>query len=179
MATPQSAAEGRHDEILERLLAYAEEAYEAKEDEIGADQMRMLERILMLRTIDGLWVEHLTAVDEMRQGIGLRAYGQTDPLVAYKREAHDMWGQLLANIRRQIAHSVYHVELTASDRKASAVPAGAPREKLPVAASTNVAGEPASAASASGGRKARKIGRNEKCPCGSGKKYKKCHGLAA
>ena len=83
-----------------------------REEEIGADNMRLLERLLMLQIIDRLWVEHLTAMDEMRQGIGLQAYGQTDPLVAYKREAHDMWEQLLENIRNTIAHAIYHVEIT-------------------------------------------------------------------
>ena len=74
--------------------------------------MRLLERLLMLQTIDRLWVEHLTAMDEMRQGIGLQAYGQQDPLVAYKREAHDMWEQLLGNIRHTIARAIYHVNLS-------------------------------------------------------------------
>jgi preprotein translocase subunit SecA len=181
-----------HDEVLERLIAHAERAYDTKEVEIGEDAMRTLERLLMLRTIDGLWVEHLTAMDEMRQGIGLRAYGQTDPLVAYKREAHDMWGQLLANIRRQVVHSIYHVELTrqapqpvrapiAEERRGEPVPVGAsagadggngargapqPRLQTVGAPRPVVAG------------KARKVGRNEPCPCGSGKKYKKCHGAA-
>ena len=74
--------------------------------------MRAIERLLMLRTIDSLWVEHLTAMDEMRQGIGLRAYGQTDPLVAYKREAHDMWSQLLEAIRHRVTRQVYHTVIT-------------------------------------------------------------------
>ncbi|MCH8900901.1 MAG: preprotein translocase subunit SecA [Chloroflexi bacterium] len=159
------------DEILERLLTAAEEAYERREVEIGPEQMRTLERLLMLRTIDGLWVEHLTATDEMRQGIGLRAYGQADPLVAYKREAHDMWGQLLVNIRHQVARAIYHVELSRRPPQRAPVTAGA-REPAAVAAGAG-GGRPA------GTGKARKIGRNQPCPCGSGKKYKKCHGMAA
>jgi preprotein translocase subunit SecA len=173
--------EMNHDQILERLLNFADEAYEAKEVEIGEEDMRTLERVLLLRTIDGLWVEHLTAMDEMRQGIGLRAYGQTDPLVAYKREAHDMWDQLLAGIRRQIAHSVFHVELTQRDRKAVAGQnAQETRGKVAVgaAAAAASAGSSVNARGAAPG-KGRKVGRNQPCPCGSGKKYKKCHGLAA
>ena len=176
-----------HDEVLERLKTHAEEAYERREVEIGPEAMRTLERLLMLRTIDSLWVEHLTAMDEMRQGIGLRAYAQTDPLVAYKREAHDMWGQLLANIRHQVTHSVYHVELSQRDRqpdqaaqkavenRAGAVPVGAGVQ----AGSANAlaGGQQTVIAGRSG--KAHKIGRNQPCPCGSGKKYKKCHGMAA
>ena len=83
-----------------------------REEQLGEENMRLLERLLIIQTIDRLWVEHLTAMDEMRQGIGLQAYGQQDPLVAYKREAHDMWGQLLENIRHNIARSIYHVGLS-------------------------------------------------------------------
>jgi preprotein translocase subunit SecA len=158
-------------------MAFAETEYERREGELGADNMRAIERMLMLRTIDSLWVEHLTAMDEMRQGIGLRAYGQTDPLVAYKREAHDMWSQLLENIRHQVTHSIYHVEITqqpapppppraapvlANAGNGGSAPAGTTEKRQPVAAG-----------------KAQKTGRNEPCPCGSGKKYKKCHGMAA
>jgi len=175
--TPHTLGDLSHDEILERLVAHAEEAYEAKEGELGPEAMRTLERVLMLRTIDSLWVEHLTAMDEMRQGIGLRAYGQSDPLVAYKKEAHDMWGQLLANISRQVVHSVYHVQLTARDRQPAA-PATA-NAKVPVGAIAGGGGQAPSPVEESPVGKGRKIGRNEKCPCGSGKKYKKCHGVAA
>jgi preprotein translocase subunit SecA len=125
-------------------------------------------------------------MDEMRQGIGLRAYGQADPLVAYKRESHDMWGQLLANIRRQVTHSVYHVEL--GRQKAQRTPAAVGgRQPQPAAgADEPVPAAVGAAGQASSGRdvrrpvvggKARKIGRNQPCPCGSGKKYKKCHGM--
>ena len=182
-------AELSQEEILEHLLTHAEEAYERRESELGADTMRAVERLLMLRTIDSLWVEHLTAMDEMRQGIGLRAYGQSDPLVAYKKEAHDMWGQLLANIQRQVTHSVYHVQLT--QQRPAPVRAPVVRENREAgAASGNGAPAPAAAVATAGGLRpatpqpvlagrARKVGRNEPCPCGSGKKYKKCHGLAA
>ncbi|MFQ5879490.1 MAG: preprotein translocase subunit SecA [Dehalococcoidia bacterium] len=154
------------EELLERLLAHTREKYEEKERIIAADNMRMLERLVMLGTIDRLWVEHLTAMDEMRQGIGLHAYGQRDPLVMYKREAHDMWEQLLANIRLGITRTIYHVNLTPQ-----AVPASAS------ARAAIGAGRGGSAAAVASG--ARKVGRNDPCPCGSGKKYKKCHGLAA
>ncbi|MCH8949607.1 MAG: SEC-C domain-containing protein [Chloroflexi bacterium] len=176
-----------HDEVLERLRTHAEEAYENREVEIGPEAMRTLERLLMLRTIDGLWVEHLTAMDEMRQGIGLRAYAQTDPLVAYKREAHDMWGQLLANIRHQVTHSIYHVELSQPERRQDQ-PAPMTAENRGGAVPVGAGVQAGSANAPAGGQqtvvagrtgKARKIGRNQPCPCGSGKKYKKCHGMAA
>jgi preprotein translocase subunit SecA len=178
-----------HDEIMEKMLAHVEEEYERREDEISSEAMRTLERLLMLRTIDSLWVEHLTAMDEMRQGIGLRAYGQADPLVAYKREAHDMWGQLLANIRRQVTHSIYHVELGRQKPQRTPAAAGGRQPQSaagagePVAAAAGAAANQQGAGRGAGrpavGGKARKIGRNEPCPCGSGKKYKKCHGMAA
>jgi preprotein translocase subunit SecA len=174
-------------EILETMLSYAEEAYEKKEEEIGSESMRMLERIVMLRTIDRLWVEHLTAMDEMRQGIGLRAYGQADPLVAYKKEARDMWDQLLENIRHHITHSIYQVELApraapAPARQPAAVAAAAAggdqaeTTEVPARATARAR---ARARRAAGAAATRKVGRNEPCPCGSGKKYKKCCGKAA
>jgi preprotein translocase subunit SecA len=176
------------EEIFEKVISAAEEEYERREGEMGAEIMRALERIVMLRVIDTLWVEHLTAMDEMRQGIGLAAYGQQDPLVAYKREAHDMWQQLLANIRRQITRSIYHVELAprvARAPVAAEAPAGeeAAADTAPVSQAAARRGRVAVAA---GGRAAarrpvgaHKVGRNDPCPCGSGKKYKKCCGGAA
>jgi len=174
---PQFLARRSRDEVLQALLSYAEEAYERKESEIGSHSMRTLERLVMLRTIDTLWVEHLTAMEEMRQGIGLHAYGQSDPRVVYKREARDMWDQLLSHIRHQITHSIYHVELAPSipapARQPAAVGAGRGAEAAAAGAGT--------AASSARDRRpvTRKVGRNDPCPCGSGKKYKKCHGMAA
>jgi len=176
------------EEIFEKVISAAEEEYERREGEMGAEIMRALERIVMLRVIDTLWVEHLTATDEMRQGIGLAAYGQQDPLVVYKREAHDMWQQLLANIRRQITHSIYHVELaprTARPPVAAEAPEGeeAAAEASPVSKAAARRGRVAVAAGGrAAGRRpigAHKVGRNDPCPCGSGKKYKKCCGGAA
>jgi preprotein translocase subunit SecA len=133
-------------------------------------------------------------MDEMRQGIGLQAYGQQDPLVAYKREAHDMWEQLLGNIRHTVSHAIYHVALqqnpvpapspaavrTNADEVASPVGAAA---AAPVAAQRgqlmreNRPGQ--AAAPAQKTATGQKIGRNDPCYCGSGKKYKRCHGVAA
>jgi preprotein translocase subunit SecA len=186
--TPESFEELDHDEVLDNLISYAEDAYDQRETELGEERMRSLERILLLKTIDSLWVEHLTAMDEMRQGIGLRGYAHIDPLVAYKNEAHDMWQQLLANIRRQLTHQVYHAELkqapapqpvpVASESRGAepdGTPAPSPVGVGAAAAAPNGSARPEPVAAG----KARKIGRNEPCPCGSGKKYKKCHGLAA
>jgi preprotein translocase subunit SecA len=165
------------DEIEEQLIDLAERRYEEKEQQQGAENLRVLERLVMLRTIDTLWVEHLTAMEEMRQGIGLWAYGQRDPLVAYKREAHDMWEQLLDNIRKTVVHTIYHVNLAPAAvpaRQPAAVGEGRPAPSMrPNRSESEMALAPAAVASG------RKVGRNDPCPCGSGRKYKKCHGRAA
>ncbi|MFQ5827465.1 MAG: SEC-C metal-binding domain-containing protein, partial [Dehalococcoidia bacterium] len=147
-------SEGRK-EMEKTLLQMAETLYEEREKELGAENMRMLERLVMLRTIDDLWVEHLTMMENMRHGIGLQAVGQRDPLIAYKTQGHGMFQGLLDNIRHDVAHTIYRVGIA---REPSPQPqAAAPAQKEKVAI---------------GG----KVGRNDPCPCGSGKKYKKCHG---
>jgi preprotein translocase subunit SecA len=169
--TPESLQGNSAAEIEAILLDAAEAAYELRESQLGEEGMRLLERLLVIQTIDRLWVEHLTAMDEMRQGIGLQAYGQQDPLVAYKREAHDMWGQLLETIRHNIARSIYHVGLATA---APAVPRAPEQQNLRENRQEEAA-LPAARSAATG----RKVGRNDPCPCGSGKKYKRCHGIAA
>jgi preprotein translocase subunit SecA len=175
------------EDLIDAVLTASEEEYARRETEMGEEAMRVLERLVMLRVIDHLWIEHLTAMDEMRQGIGLAAYGQQDPLVAYKREAHDMWDQLMENIRRQITHSIYHVQLATAPPPPpepvgvtagrGTAPDGAPAEdgatKAPVQAAPRHRTGMAAARRPVG---ARKVGRNDPCPCGSGKKYKKCCG---
>ena len=209
--THEALAAMSPDGILEAILQFATDAYEDKEEAHGPEIMRALERLVMLRTIDTLWVEHLTAMDEMRQGVGLAAYGQSDPLVVYKREAHDMWEQLKGNIRNRITRSIYHVEIAAPAQPAppptvtvasqpavaatgtdGAPPAtnGAPqplagdaRAQRAVASALGVKAPPRNLRTnqpvEGGGTTvvaAQKIGRNDPCHCGSGKKFKKCHG---
>ena len=174
-AVEEIAASASAQEIEALILDEAEAAYDERERQVGAENMRLLERLLLLQTIDRLWVEHLTAMDEMRQGIGLQAYGHQDPLVAYKREAHDMWEQLLANIRHTIARAIFHVNIAgpaAQQTRAPVPPAPAPGGSLRE-------NRPDQAAVPAARHNGRKIGRNDPCFCGSGKKYKKCHGLAA
>ncbi|MSQ61569.1 MAG: preprotein translocase subunit SecA [Dehalococcoidia bacterium] len=169
------------DEIAQSLHAYADERYEAREEEFGPEAMRQMERLIMLGTIDQLWTAHLTEMDEMRQGIGLRAYGQGDPLVHYKKEAHDMYGQLMENIRSYVARAVYHVSVITEPqparRAASPIPAAVGAGPRGRNIRTN-RDEPAPARAAGAARTAgaTKVGRNDPCPCGSGLKYKKCHG---
>ncbi|HUG16051.1 MAG TPA: preprotein translocase subunit SecA [Thermomicrobiales bacterium] len=151
------------EQIEELLYDDALKHYEAREREIGADLMRFVERTVMLSVIDQLWREHLTQMDDMRQGIGLQAYGQRDPLVAYKREGFSMFEALLTNIEYDTTHKIYFANVSRAPVQA------APRNLV-----TNHPEETGSATPQR--RKNKKIGRNEPCWCGSGKKFKLCHG---
>ena len=153
-------------EIKEQLYELAEQAYDAKEKELGPDLMRQAERFVMLNMADKLWVRHLTDLDNLREGIGLRAFAQQDPLVAYKKEAHEMFAGLMESIRHDVVYSIFTVQASARE------PARRPMQEVrPGAAGGDGRGrsQPAKAAP-------QKVGRNDPCPCGSGKKYKHCHG---
>ncbi|MEE8385776.1 MAG: SEC-C metal-binding domain-containing protein, partial [Dehalococcoidia bacterium] len=169
------------EDAVEEAQQLALQSYEQKEQELSSEKMRTLERLVLLGTIDRLWVYHLTALDEMRQGIGLAGYGGRDPLVEFKREAHDMWAQLTDHIRQNVVRRIFHVTLA---------PLAAPQPQTPPRTQKGSPGAPAmatSGATASGSAVAvdaragtatvhSKVGRNDPCPCGSGKKYKKCCG---
>ncbi len=134
-------------QIVEKLTDYAIELYTQREQELGPDNMRIAERLVMLRVIDRLWMYHLTDMEHLRQGIGLRSVGQQQPLVVYKKEGHASFEALLASIQHDVAHSIYHVGISKeTPKRKEAVPVG------------------------------KKVGRNDPCPCGSGKKYKHCCG---
>jgi len=134
-------------QIAEKLTDYATELYNQREQELGPDNMRIAERLVMLRVIDRLWMNHLTDMEHLRQGIGLRAVGQEQPLIVYKREGHASFEALLVSIQHDVAHSIYHVGIAKE----------APKKKEAVMVG-------------------KKVGRNDPCPCGSGKKYKHCCG---
>ena len=158
-------------------LEIVDARYLMLEEMAGEETQRLVERLVILRTIDTLWVEHLTAVEEMRQGIGLRAYGQNDPLVAYKREALDMWDQFRERIRQQVARQILHARL-APQAAAEAMA----QERAPQRVQQTGPGDPdgsgaAGPATATAARVTAKVGRNDPCPCGSGKKFKRCHGM--
>ena len=109
--TPEEAAGMHQGEVRERLLKYAGSMYDRLENDSGSEQIRTLERLVMLRTIDSHWVQHLTGMENLRQGIGLRAFGQRDPLVMFKHEGHRMFQDLLDRIQHDIVHSIYRVGL--------------------------------------------------------------------
>ncbi len=148
------------EEVKEGLLDLAEQVYDEKERQLGEELMRRAERWVMLNVIDSLWVQHLTSIDDLREGIGLRAYGQRDPLVEYKGEAYNMFQSLMETIQQDIVQRVFHVRVVVEDPK--------PTQNV----ITNRDGEEAPQPV----KVAKKVGRNDPCPCGSGKKYKKCHG---
>jgi len=147
-----------YDDIAQRLHEAADEAYAERERQMGPETMRQLERLVMLHTVDDLWVHHLTALDELREGIGLRAYGQRDPLVEYKREAHEMFAELTDTIRHNIAYTIFRAQIVRQEPLRQ-------REMH-----TNAPTEAPTPRRSSGAH----VGRNDPCPCGSGKKYKNC-----
>lgn len=152
-------------EVLTNIIyEEAVKQYEKKEAEIGPEQMRELERIVLLRVVDTKWMDHIDEMDQLRQGIGLRAYGQVDPLIEYKKIAFDMFEDLVQSIQEETVKFLYHIQIDKNNmiqREQVAKPvftnAGIQEKKQPVV-------------------KGKKIGRNDPCPCGSGKKYKYCCG---
>jgi preprotein translocase subunit SecA len=162
---PESLRGLRPDEVEDRLVALGEEAYERKEAELGPEVMREIERLVLLQTIDRKWIDHLHNMDALREGIGLRAYAQTSPLIEYQREGYDLFQQTLAAIQEEAVRVLLRVQVTPEERPvARPVARPAPgREPASVGARAAPAAGP-------------KLGRNDPCWCGSGKKYKKCHG---
>src|SRR5215471_19330273 len=170
------------EEVVDHVMELAEAAYDHKEQELGHDQMRLLERIWMLNVMDRLWIQHLTAIDDLREGIGLRAYGQRDPLIEYKVEAARMFDELQANIRADVVNAIYHLQMRqqAPPPPPPTQAAFAPGKGGEQANGSNGATRRAARPAGNPGPGARvvagKVGRNDPCPCGSGKKYKRCHG---
>ncbi len=157
------------EELIELFQTLARERYIEKEEQLGSAIMRQIEQLIMLEAVDKLWVRHLTALDALRQGIGLRAFGQQDPLVAYKREAHDMYGMLVQAIQQDVVSKIYHVEL---------VPQKVQQPRNLQARHDSM--QPQTLGGGTNGkttpvRAAKTPGRNAPCWCGSGKKYKHCH----
>ena len=179
------------EEKIEVLTKLAEDIYEKREEQLGKDMMRQIEKFVMLSAVDSLWMDHLDAIENLRGGIGLRGYGQRDPLVEYKNEAYKMFEQLITGIDDAIVHRIYkiqvqqapqmphqhrHVHMQAAgdtsispslQTKEVSQPA---RSSMPVAATPSVQN-----ASSGDSSNRKKLGRNDPCWCGSGKKYKRCH----
>ena len=215
---------GRH-ELGETIYERIRARYDIKEQILGAQAMRYHERIVMLSVLDGLWKDHLLAMDHLKEGIGLRGYAQQDPLVAYKKESFDMFEGMMLRFQEDTSRHLFRMQIIGPDGQpietpeqlaaAQAAPAvQAPAQQMELAGAVQTAapavptrapsttidalerefqkkkerelerarqsGSATADASASGPKRAgEKVGRNDKCPCGSGKKYKNCHGIAA
>jgi len=171
-------------EIEETLVSAAEALHDDREKQFTPEVMRQLERAVMLQTIDTQWVEHLTAMENMRQGIGLEAAGQRDPLVQYKRQGYQMFSGLMDRIHHDVVHTIFRVALSEQPAPRQRATAARKPAAAGVAARASAMASEGTAVSAvaarHGARSAasgkRKIGRNDPCPCGSGKKYKRCCG---
>ncbi|MCL6448706.1 MAG: preprotein translocase subunit SecA [Armatimonadetes bacterium] len=161
--TPEDFAEMGRQKIKEDLCERAYQAYAQREAELGAETMRELERVLLLKIVDDKWMDHLDAMDQLREGIGLRAYGQKDPLIEYKFESYEMFQNMVAGIQDDVVRYLYRVNIVQTPQ---------PQRRQMVENRYQDEGprQPV--------KRENKIGRNDPCPCGSGKKYKKCCGRA-
>jgi preprotein translocase subunit SecA len=154
--------------IREELREHIVEAYQHKEKELTPELLRYLEKMVLLQVIDHHWKDHLLGMDQLRDGIGLRGYGQKDPLVEYKREGFDMFAAMMGRIKGDALDRLFHVQAVREAPPPPQPAAPLPRMVL------NRGEEPIAAKTVH--RDHEKVGRNDPCPCGSGKKYKKCHG---
>jgi preprotein translocase subunit SecA len=149
------------DDVIDAAVDEADARYAARGEELGSDVMERVEKSVMLSVIDNKWREHLSEMDYLRAGIGLRAMGQRDPLTEYQREGYDMFSEMVDSVKNDAVRYLYHVEIAqpkTQPQRVQAAPAGSTASKKPVTSD--------------------KVGRNDACPCGSGKKYKRCHGAA-
>lgn len=173
---PDSLQGMGRDTLTDELMEIAEQNYAAKEQALGEENMRQLERVVFLRVVDSKWMEHLDAMDSLRDGVGLRAYGQLDPLVEYKREAYNMYQEMLGAMREELVRILYHIEV------ADAAPTIEQDEQPLVHVVEERHGDEVTNPAhpfqvIQGGLRDDEPGRNDPCWCGSGKKYKRCHGL--
>ena len=152
-------------DFTEAFTAAAADYYEKKEAEITSPIMRELERVVLLRVVDEYWMDHIDAMSDLRQGIRLRAYAQTDPIIAYKKESLDMFEEMIAAIQEETVRRLYSVRLQKNEE--------VKRERVAKGMTESVGGDGTVKKQP---RKVAKIGRNDPCPCGSGKKYKQCCG---
>jgi len=157
------------EELRENLLEQVVQRYESREKAFGESVMRDLENYLLLQTVDTFWKDHLLNMDHLKEGIGLRGYGQQDPLIAYKREGHQLFQEMIGRIKEETVRLLYHIQI---EREEQVQELRKEQEEQPMffGPADGGASRPATAG------KDKKVGRNDPCPCGSGKKYKKCCG---
>ncbi len=180
--------EAGRDAIIELCRNEIDSQYAARTQRFGAEMGQYLERLVLLRNVDSLWKDHLLAMDHLKEGIGLRGYGQKNPLTEYKREGFELFQQMMDNIQHDVIEQLFRVQISVESEAetpdlAPAYAAQMVFEHEQPAPTVESAGQPeaeaAEPAKQTPVRVAEKVGRNDPCPCGSGKKYKKCHGVEA
>ena len=167
--TPEECDDLTAEQLTNVLADQAHKVYEAKEQALGAPIMRELERVVLLKNVDTKWMDHIDAMTELRNGIGLRAYGQHDPVVEYKREGFDMFDAMIDAIREDTMRMIFLAQVRTREEP----------KREQVAKETSAAGASDGTSKPEPKRVGKKIGMNDPCPCGSGKKYKKCCYLKA
>ena len=162
------------EEISSKLKDLAFEKYKQKEEEISSEQMRELERVVMLKVVDEKWMNHIDSMDELKNGIGLRAYGQKDPVVQYRLEGFDMFDEMINNIKLDVTKILMNIRAAGDTKRQETVKiTGAALEAIHSVDGGSKIGTDIDKTVRNEGPK---IGRNDLCPCGSGKKYKNCCG---
>lgn len=169
------------DELIEELKTKAHEIYEAKETEFGADNLRELERVVMLKIVDQKWMDHIDNMDELKKGIGLRGYGQKDPVVQYRLEGTDMFDDMIEDIKIDVVKILLNIRKKEGpiERTETSKVTGAGLEDTAINLVDGNISEKEGGMNKTIVNNGPKIGRNDPCPCGSGKKYKNCHGKNA
>jgi preprotein translocase subunit SecA len=152
--------------LVDFILAKVKESYDQKEEELSEEQMREFEKVIVLRAVDSKWMDHIDAMEQLRQGIHLRAYGQIDPLREYQSEGFAMFEAMIASMEDEVAKYIMKAEIRNNLERKEVIKGQAVNPKEEDGGKVKKA--PA--------RKKEDVGRNALCPCGSGKKYKNCHG---
>ena len=160
------------DFITARIIEDCEKAYAAREESVGSEVMRELERKVLLSVLDRKWREHLYEMDYLQEGIGLRAMAQRDPLVEYQREGYELFSAMMEAIKEEIAGFLFNIEITVESSNNEVSGVGLEAKPVPTT------GLQYTASDESGVKRTGEVSRNAPCPCGSGKKYKRCHGAA-
>ena len=160
--------------IAEQLKKLALEIYSKKEEEITSEQMRELERVVMLKVVDEKWMNHIDSMDELKNGIGLRAYGQKDPVVQYRLEGFDMFDEMINDIKFDVTKILMHIRQQGEVKRQETVKITG--EALEAIHSVDGGSKIGTDVDRTVRNEGPKVGRNDPCPCGSGKKYKQCCG---
>ncbi len=175
----------KRDQVKDHITEAVNRKYEEREKAVGPEMMRLHEKYLLLQVIDQQWKDHLLNIDHLKEGIGLRGYGQRDPLVEYKKESFDLFQEMMERVQDRVVKYLWKMEVVI-EREGEGGAQAPERERVQRALPPPKAPKQNLVFSGSGGaqqetvkRREAKVGRNDPCPCGSGKKYKKCHGTAA